>query len=197
MKSGMKNYYQILGLEWNASFEDIRKAYRTYAAKFHPDKHEGDPFFGERFKEVKEAYEILVDSEKRWRYDIKKFGKSNVILKPNPGDFDDPDKREKESVAKRKLRVDISHIDIYVAAFYFINLASWVIIKRMNEKATPGGYVWGLFLGILSSLLFWLFINGLIERINRRSNGSWMHPVSYLFLALALSYVILWTTWIP
>ena len=197
MKSEIKNYYQILGLPWNASFEDIRKAYRTYAAKFHPDKHEGDPFFEERFKEVKEAYEILGDTEKRWKYDIKKFGKSKVILKPNPNDFDRPDKSEKESKAKRKLRVDVSHIDIYLAAFYFINLTAWVIIKRMNENATPGGYVWGLFLSILSSLLFWLFINGLIERINRRNNGPGIYWMGYLLLALALTYAILWTTWMP
>src|SRR5258706_2542369 len=70
MRSEIKNYYHILGLEWNASDEDIRKAYRTYAAKFHPDKHEGDPFFEERFKEVREAHEILGDNDKRWSYDI-------------------------------------------------------------------------------------------------------------------------------
>jgi len=92
MKSEIKNYYQILGLEWNASVEDIRKAYRTYAAKFHPDKHEGDPFFEERFKDVKEAYEILSDAEKRWKYDIKTFGKSRVALEPNSTDFDQADK---------------------------------------------------------------------------------------------------------
>ncbi len=197
MKSEIKNYYHILGLEWNASDEDIRKAYRTYAAKFHPDKHEGDPFFEERFKEVREAHEILGDNDKRWSYDIRKFGKSKVVIKADPHATDDPDERERESRTKRKLKVDVSHIDIYLTAFYFINLASWVIFKRVNEKTTPGGYVWSVFISALSSLLTWLFIRGLIERINRRDHGPGVYWVGYLILALALAYVILWTTWIP
>ncbi|HMI68132.1 MAG TPA: DnaJ domain-containing protein [Cyclobacteriaceae bacterium] len=193
MKREIKNYYQILGLDRDATVEDIRKAYRTYAAKFHPDKHEGDLFFEERFKEVKEAYEVLSDIEKRWRYDVKTFGKSKVALKPNVTNFDRADKSE--STAKRKLRIDVSHIDVYLTAFYFINLAAWAIIKRINENAAPGGYVWGLFLSALSSLLLWLFIGGIIERINRRNAGPGMYWVGYLVLALLLGYIILWTEW--
>ena len=176
--------------------DDIRKAYRTYAAKFHPDKHEGDPFFEERFKDVKEAYEILSDTEKRWKYDIKTFGKSKVILKPTFNDFDPPDNRETEPV-KRRLTVDVRYIDIYVATFYCINLTAWVIIKKMNENATPGGYLWGLFLSGLSSLLLWLFTRGLIDRINRKDSGRRIYWVGYLLLALVLAYVISRTQWIP
>ena len=54
-----KNYYQVLGLDENASLEDIKKAYKKYAVKFHPDKNNGDEFFTERFQEVQEAYEYL------------------------------------------------------------------------------------------------------------------------------------------
>ena len=68
----MKNYYQILGLESNASKDEIKKAYRTYATKFHPDKQNGDKFFEERFKEILEAYEILSDDSKRANYDSKR-----------------------------------------------------------------------------------------------------------------------------
>ena len=68
----MKNYYQILGLESNASKAEIKKAYRTYATKFHPDKQNGDKFFEERFKEILEAYEILSDDSKRANYDSKR-----------------------------------------------------------------------------------------------------------------------------
>src|SRR5260221_7207185 len=128
MKREIKNYYQILGLDRSASFEDIRKAYRIYAAKFHPDKHDSDPFFGERFKEVNAAYEILSDAEKRWKDDIKTFGKSNVAVRPSVTNVDQAYKGGPK--AKRKLRIDISHIDIYLAAGYFINLAPWVILKR-------------------------------------------------------------------
>ena len=68
----MKNYYHILGLESNASKDEIKKAYRTYATKFHPDKQNGDKFFEERFKEILEAYEILSDDSKRANYDSKR-----------------------------------------------------------------------------------------------------------------------------
>jgi len=56
----MKDYYSILGLENGASLEEIKIAYREYAKKFHPDKHNGDEFFKERFQEVQEAYEYLI-----------------------------------------------------------------------------------------------------------------------------------------
>jgi len=69
----MKNYYQILGLESNASKMEIKKAYKIYATKFHPDKQNGDKFFEERFKEILEAYEILSDDSKRANYDSERI----------------------------------------------------------------------------------------------------------------------------
>lgn len=71
----MKNYYQYLGIEANASKEQIKKAYRLYASKFHPDKHSGDNFFEEKFKEVNTAYETLYNDNSRSLYDskLKKF----------------------------------------------------------------------------------------------------------------------------
>jgi len=66
----IKNYYQILGLHKDCSKEDIKKAYRVYATKFHPDKQNNDKFFEERFKEIKEAYDILIDDNKRANFDF-------------------------------------------------------------------------------------------------------------------------------
>lgn len=63
-----KDYYSILGLERNASEDEIRKAYRKMALKYHPDKNK-DPGAEERFKEIAEAYEVLGDADKKSVFD--------------------------------------------------------------------------------------------------------------------------------
>lgn len=65
----MKNHYQTLGIQRDASSDQIKKAYRKLVQKFHPDKNDGDKYFEERFKEVQEAYEILSDPYEKGRYD--------------------------------------------------------------------------------------------------------------------------------
>lgn len=66
----MKNYYNILGVEKSASEEDIKKAYRKLAIKYHPDKNPNDKKAEDKFKEISEAYEVLKDSKKRQIYDL-------------------------------------------------------------------------------------------------------------------------------
>ncbi len=64
-----KDYYQILGVSRDASQEDIKKAFRKLAIKYHPDKNKGNKEAEERFKEINEAYAVLSDKEKRQQYD--------------------------------------------------------------------------------------------------------------------------------
>jgi len=64
-----KDYYAVLGLEKSASAEQIKKAYRKLALKYHPDKNPGDKQAEERFKEITEAYAVLSDPEKKQQYD--------------------------------------------------------------------------------------------------------------------------------
>ena len=66
---GKRDYYDVLGVSRGASAEEIKKAYRKKAVKYHPDKNTGDKEAEEKFKEVGEAYEILIDSNKRSLYD--------------------------------------------------------------------------------------------------------------------------------
>ena len=64
-----RDYYAVLGLEKGVSEEEIKKAYRRLAVKFHPDKNPGDKVAEENFKELGEAYEVLNDAQKRAAYD--------------------------------------------------------------------------------------------------------------------------------
>lgn len=64
-----KDYYDVLGLDKNASDDEIKKAYRKLALKYHPDKNPGDSKAEERFKEITEAYAVLSDPEKKRQYD--------------------------------------------------------------------------------------------------------------------------------
>ncbi len=76
----MKDYYQILGVSRGASKEEIKKAYRKLAHKYHPDKKDGDEM---KFKEVNEAYQILSDDNKRTQYD--QFGRTFETGQPGGG----------------------------------------------------------------------------------------------------------------
>jgi len=71
-----RDYYEILGIDRNASQDEIKKAYRKIAIKYHPDKNPGDAVAEEKFKEAAEAYEILSNSDKRAQYD--RFGHSGM-----------------------------------------------------------------------------------------------------------------------
>jgi len=74
--SEKRDYYDVLGVSKSASADEIKKAYRKMALKYHPDRNPGDKSAEEKFKEAAEAYEVLSDEQKRARYD--RFGHAGV-----------------------------------------------------------------------------------------------------------------------
>lgn len=78
-----RDYYEVLGVEKNASDAEIKKSYRKLAMKYHPDQNPGDKTAEEKFKEVNEAYEVLSNAEKKARYD--QYGFAGVDPNFNPG----------------------------------------------------------------------------------------------------------------
>lgn len=71
-----KDYYEVLGVDKSATAEEIKKAYRKMAVKYHPDKNPGDKAAEEKFKEAAEAYSVLSDADKKAKYD--QFGHAGV-----------------------------------------------------------------------------------------------------------------------
>jgi molecular chaperone DnaJ len=91
-KTDQKDYYEALGLKRNASADQIRKAYRRLARKYHPDVNPGDRGAEEKFKDIQEAYQVLNDSRKRQMYDQYGFYSDSGAppgggAGPRPGGF--------------------------------------------------------------------------------------------------------------
>ena len=72
MATKKRDYYEVLGVQRSASAEEIKRAYRKLAVQYHPDKNPDDPHSEEKFKELGEAYDVLMDADKRSAYD--RFG---------------------------------------------------------------------------------------------------------------------------
>src|SRR5271166_3095212 len=85
MPATKHDYYGMLGVSRDAKEDDIRKAYRKLARKYHPDLNPGDKASEEKFKQVQEAYDVLSDVKKRQVYDQYGFYSDNIPTGGGPG----------------------------------------------------------------------------------------------------------------
>src|SRR5438034_1415430 len=121
MATEKRDYYEVLGVARNAPDEEVKRAYRKLAVKFHPDKNPDDPHAEEKFKELGEAYDVLMDPDKRVPYD--RFGHAAFASGGagfGRGAFHDPFEifREVFSGRDRKsTRLNSSHTVISYAVF--------------------------------------------------------------------------------
>src|SRR3989454_1879983 len=90
MATEKRDYYEVLGVARNAPDEEVKRAYRKLAVKYHPDKNPDDPHAEEKFKELGEAYDVLMDADKRAAYD--RFGHAAFAqgMAGRGGGFHDP-----------------------------------------------------------------------------------------------------------
>ncbi len=83
-----EDYYELLGVQKNATSEDIKKAYRKLAMKLHPDRNQGDKSLEEKFKKINEAYEVLGDTEKKRMYDMGGYNHDGMNFGGSTRDVD-------------------------------------------------------------------------------------------------------------
>jgi len=140
----MKNYYQILGVNRHSDIQEIRSNYRKLAAKFHPDKNNGDAFFEEMFKEILEAYEVLSDNSKKIKYDdlydntfINKNLQTNVNHKEGNTNYEEKSKNQysdnKNNIKKNKKK-NYNHVFIGLIIIGILKLAFWIKDETYKKK---------------------------------------------------------------
>ena len=113
------NLYQYLGLKPSATDADIKKAYRRYASKLHPDKHSNDDFFTRRFREIQSAYDVLSDAQKRSKYDNRLSAyKANYIddlMEFRRERMNELEATRKELAKERKKNIELKlKLDLFV-----------------------------------------------------------------------------------
>lgn len=131
----MKDYYKILNVPDDASFETIHEAYRRAVKKYHPDVAETGSH--ERFLEIREAYEVLSDPDRRKRYDKKRFQKS-LNLKENEMDWFYFRRKGRSRVFKNyhdivvQAELILSRSEAYHGGFFTINVPFNILCASCN-----------------------------------------------------------------
>lgn len=188
----MKNHYQTLGLQRDASSDEIKKAYRKLVQKFHPDKNDGDKYFEERFKEVQDAYEILSDPYEKGKYDTnfdyffngQQQAKNNTYThrekynyeppKPDPEkvkrEREEKEKRDKERAEKERIANIKRNAELPFEDKAWIFLGNW------------------FFLGVLGVIMFFKYrFEGFTKKSNQVCSLSIISIIILFFVTLLIT----------
>lgn len=124
----MKNLYEVLGVNKNASDSEIKRAYRQMAKKYHPDLNKGNEEAEEKFKEAANAYEILIDPSSRQEYDKTLSNESRTSHNK---------KRQQSEFRTRKKDIDFNNISKDFESFFGFNPHSKKTKNNIKKKSNP------------------------------------------------------------
>jgi len=129
----MKDFYKVLGVSADASFPQIRAAYRTLSKKYHPDLNQGDVQYEEKFKDILQAYSVLKDPYKRKKFDIslqnsqQKAENINKLRPPKPA--------RKTSYYTSSEKKNMLRRDIYMSGGVILFLITIITVIVSLEKS--------------------------------------------------------------
>ena len=136
-----KDYYKTLGVDRKAGEDDIRKAYRDLAKKYHPDRNPNNKQAEERFKEINEAYQVLSDSTKRQHYDRLGSDYSQWQRRGAPGDFNWGDYVGGNPGGTRVIMVDLEELFGGAGGGGFSDFFRTIFGREAeSSRARPQGY---------------------------------------------------------
>ncbi|MBE6091115.1 MAG: J domain-containing protein [Clostridium beijerinckii] len=125
----MKDYYKVLNISINASNNEIKKAFRSLAKKYHPDRNQGDNDALRKFQEVNEAYEVLSKEESRKKYNQERFKEKN-----NQETKNNKSSREDKTRTYQDKGESIENLNKYFESFFGFDASSNDINKKKLKK---------------------------------------------------------------
>lgn len=131
----MKDYYKILDIQVTATKDEIKKAFRTLAKKYHPDKNKDDENALRKFQDINEAYQVLSDEDSRKEYD-KKLSNFNQNNNKKTSNNDNKSKNDKRTY--RDKSDSIENLNKYFESFFGFDANTSDIDKdKLNQKKNP------------------------------------------------------------
>jgi DnaJ-class molecular chaperone len=171
-----QNYYEVLGVSPDASADEIKKAYRSLALKYHPDRNP-EPGAAERFKEITAAYGVLIDENKRREYD--QFQRATQSRRRAGAGYDYRG-QQSQSQGFRYSQEDIFR-DLFNNPFYS------TIFQELNREFSKSGYTFNeeffrkIFSGYAQGIFFTGWVSGFPSGGRQQSSGSFSGTFADLF----------------